>query len=84
MCRGVVFPSEVVKIKYCNDEFMVDGNCLKQYYPNVPVPLYRHPKEDILVEMDPSQMILWMSHRLVGNGLFSFFYFYAFVLIFNS
>lgn len=48
-----IFSSEVVKIRYRYDEFVVNGVCLKQYYSSVLMPLFRHLEEDILVQDGP-------------------------------
>ena len=42
------FPSSAVKIRYRDDEFVVNGARLKKYYPTVPVPIFRNSEEDIL------------------------------------
>lgn len=49
----VAFSSGPVKIRCRDNEFVVNGNRLKQYYLSVPLPVFRHPEVDILIEDGP-------------------------------
>lgn len=43
-----------IKIRFDDEQFVVNGALLKKYYPSAPIPIFRKPGEDILVS-DPSQ-----------------------------
>lgn len=50
---AVAFPYGVIKIMYHNDSFVVNGAHLKQYYPSIPVPIFRKSEKDVLVQDVP-------------------------------
>lgn len=48
-----VVPSGAMKIMFDDEKFVINGARVKKYYPNVLVPIFQKPKEDVIVS-DPS------------------------------
>lgn len=59
-----------MKIKFEDNDFVVNGARLKKYVPSVLVQIFRKPEEDILVNENHCKRILRTSPMVIGTRVF--------------